>query len=160
MTKEMLCRLLDDIQKVQAVWLVGSLLLKVRLNINRERIINSKGSESKISSTLDMILRRKEVRRLFAGQRLLIGEITKVSARGSLGNRVPDQPEPSTHTECLTPLRSISHSLQSGKSTSAYQGDGFHCDVSILRLQGSTTLFCVEIYSLCVKKHGLSGIFF
>lgn len=63
MTREMFCRLLDDIQKVQAVWLVGSLLFKVRLNINREMIINSKGPESKISSTLDMILRKSDVLR-------------------------------------------------------------------------------------------------
>lgn len=147
MTKEILGRLLDDIQKVQAVWLIDSLLLKVRLNINREMIINSKGSASKISFSLDMIQRRKEVRQWFSGQRLLVTGTTDVSAlrievSQSLGNRVPRPPWHSiTHWVPHETKVYLPQIWSLGSPTSRRQEDKFHCDVSFLCL--SPTLPCV-----------------
>lgn len=58
---------------------------------------------------------------MFSGQRLLIREITKVSAPQYpgltvLGEQSARATNHSTvpHLECLTPLKSISHSLKSG----------------------------------------------
>lgn len=149
MTKEILGMLLDDIQKAQAVWLIDSLLFKARLNINREMIINYKGSASKIGFSLDMIQRKKE------GSQTVMLRTESPSDRNNLGfsalywSLTILEQQSATATIMHYHTLRVSHgqelpptSWHLGSPKSRCLEGRFHCVGSFLCLQESTTLFC------------------